>query len=169
MATLVGKVGMVTKGAWSSSATYEILDVVSYNGGLYIAKQAVPANTAPTNTTYWQNATNMKNYDKSKHFYAYAQTLEIDISDYLSNSGSDNYYTQILIHSWGGSGGVNNESYSLLALVNTQTLASGQTIEASSIILHAASTMSLTYNSTTHKLSITTNAGINLHLGAEIL
>lgn len=56
MATDLGKVGIVTKGTWSSSATYEILDAVSYNGGLYIAKQAVPANTAPTNTTYWQEA-----------------------------------------------------------------------------------------------------------------
>lgn len=56
MATLVGKVGMVMKGVWSNSATYEVLDAVSYNNGLYIAKQAVPANTAPTNTTYWQSA-----------------------------------------------------------------------------------------------------------------
>lgn len=56
MATLVGKVGIVMKGAWSSSAPYEVLDAVSYNNGLYIAKQAVPANTVPTNTTYWQPA-----------------------------------------------------------------------------------------------------------------
>lgn len=56
MATDLGKVGMVLKGAWSSSATYEVMDAVSYNNGLYIAKQAVPANTAPTNTTYWQVA-----------------------------------------------------------------------------------------------------------------
>ena len=56
MATNVGRVGMVTKGAWINSATYEVLDVVTYNNGLYIAKQAVPANTLPTNTTYWQMA-----------------------------------------------------------------------------------------------------------------
>ena len=60
MATLVGKVGMVMKGNWSSSATYEVLDTVSYNGGLYTAKQNVPANTAPTNTTYWQAAASLK-------------------------------------------------------------------------------------------------------------
>lgn len=58
MATDLGKVGIVMKGTWSSSATYEVLDAVSYNNGLYIAKQAVPANTAPTNTTYWQLASN---------------------------------------------------------------------------------------------------------------
>lgn len=54
MATDLGKVGMVMKGDWNSSATYEALDAVTYNNGLYIAKQAVPANTTPTNTTYWQ-------------------------------------------------------------------------------------------------------------------
>lgn len=54
MATDVGKVGIVMKGAYNSENTYENLDCVSYNGGLYIAKQNVPANTAPTNTTYWQ-------------------------------------------------------------------------------------------------------------------
>lgn len=55
-ATLVGKAGIVLKGAYSSASTYEIMDAVSYNNGLYIAKQAVPANTPPTNTTYWQAA-----------------------------------------------------------------------------------------------------------------
>lgn len=58
MATDLGKVGMVTKGTWNSASTYEVLDVVSYNNGVYIAKQAVPANTLPTNTTYWQEALN---------------------------------------------------------------------------------------------------------------
>ena len=54
MATDLGKVGMRMRGTWSSSTAYEVLDAVSYNGSLYIAKQAVPANTLPTNTTYWQ-------------------------------------------------------------------------------------------------------------------
>lgn len=56
MATLIGKVGIVMKGDYNSANTYEVLDAVSYNGGLYVAKQAVPANTLPTNTTYWQKA-----------------------------------------------------------------------------------------------------------------
>ena len=55
-ATDLGKVGMVMKGTYNSANTYEVLDAVSYNNGLYIAKQAVPAGTLPTNTTYWQNA-----------------------------------------------------------------------------------------------------------------
>lgn len=58
MATDLGKVGMRMRGDWNSSTAYEVLDAVSYAGGLYVAKQAVPANTAPTNTTYWQPAIN---------------------------------------------------------------------------------------------------------------
>ena len=50
----LGKVGLVLKGSWNNAATYEVLDVVTYNNGLYIAKQDVPANTLPTDTTYWQ-------------------------------------------------------------------------------------------------------------------
>lgn len=54
MATLIGRVGMVIKGAWDSSVAYDTLDVVTYNNNTYIAKQASPAGTLPTNTTYWQ-------------------------------------------------------------------------------------------------------------------
>lgn len=54
--TDIGRVGMVTKGAYNSASTYEALDVVNDNGGTYIAKQGVPAGIAPTNTTYWQPA-----------------------------------------------------------------------------------------------------------------
>ena len=63
MATDLGKVGMRARGSWNSSTTYEVLDVVSYNNSLYIAKQAVPANTAPTNTTYWQVAFSASNIE----------------------------------------------------------------------------------------------------------
>lgn len=59
MATNVGKVGIVMKGTWNSASTYEVLDAVTYSGSLYIAKQDVPANTTPTNTTYWQLATDL--------------------------------------------------------------------------------------------------------------
>ena len=47
---------MVMKGNYNSSSTYEILDVVTYNNGTYIAKANVPANTDPSNTSYWQEA-----------------------------------------------------------------------------------------------------------------
>ena len=85
MATDLGKVGMVMKGTWSSSATYEIMDVVGYNNGLYIAKQAVPANTLPTNTTYWQTAidtssflTTLINNEISRHRLSYMCQLSME-------------------------------------------------------------------------------------------
>lgn len=56
MASLVGRVGLVLKGAWDSDAAYDIMDVVTYNNSVYIAKQLVPAGTLPTNTTYWEVA-----------------------------------------------------------------------------------------------------------------
>lgn len=52
----VGRVSFVMKGAWNLATSYEKLDVVSYNGSLYIAKQDAPGGTAITNTTYWQLA-----------------------------------------------------------------------------------------------------------------
>lgn len=80
MATDLGKVGIVMKGAWNSSATYEALDAVNYNGGTYIAKQAVPANTAPTNVTYWQIAlANPADYDNKNVFF---------VAGVLRNTGS---------------------------------------------------------------------------------
>lgn len=51
----IGKIRMTPKGEFDSSSTYEILDVVmnSSMNKLYIAKQAVPANSSLDNTTYW--------------------------------------------------------------------------------------------------------------------
>jgi hypothetical protein len=75
MATDLGKVGIVMKGTWSSSATYEVLDAVSYDTGLYIAKQSVPANTLPTNTTYWQAA-----IDASSFLTVLVKKTEIEVT-----------------------------------------------------------------------------------------
>lgn len=75
MATDLGKVGIVAKGAWSSLATYEVLDAVSYNGETYIAKQDVPAGKLPTNTTYWQTALSVNvevgTLESTSNVYAY--------------------------------------------------------------------------------------------------
>lgn len=85
MATLVGKVGIVMKGNWSSSATYEVLDAVSYAGGLYIAKQSVPANTAPTNTTYWQPAAT-PTYKVKEFTYTYEQATSSGTQETIANA-----------------------------------------------------------------------------------
>lgn len=40
-------------GNWSDAKAYEPLTIVQYMGSSYTSKQAVPAGTLPTNTTYW--------------------------------------------------------------------------------------------------------------------
>ena len=96
MATDLGKVGIVMKGDWNSSATYEALDAVTYNNGLYIAKQAVPANTVPTNTTYWQPAVVVTNMFPTKTTITMAagSTITIGVgSTYdVSIAGASTYF-----------------------------------------------------------------------------
>lgn len=52
--TITAKIAPLPRGDYSSSATYDKLDVVAYNGATYMAIKSVPIGTAPTNTTYWQ-------------------------------------------------------------------------------------------------------------------
>ena len=53
MSTSAGRVLMIPKGDYDATATYTMLDVVSYQGKSYVAKTTTTGN-APTNTTYWQ-------------------------------------------------------------------------------------------------------------------
>lgn len=53
MSASAGKVLMIPKGEYDATATYTMLDVVSYQGKSYVAKQTTTGN-APTDTTYWQ-------------------------------------------------------------------------------------------------------------------
>lgn len=53
MSTSAGRVLMIPKGDYDATKTYTMLDVVSYQGKSYVAKQTTTGN-APTNTTYWQ-------------------------------------------------------------------------------------------------------------------
>lgn len=84
MATDLGKVAMRMRGSWSSSATYEVLDAVTYSNGLYIAKQAVPANTAPTNTTYWQAAAKNPKVNYTGMVNLFNTSVAADASTYQS-------------------------------------------------------------------------------------
>lgn len=46
--------GLVPKGAYNSGTDYAVGDSVDYNGSSYVMFNDAPANTVPTNTTYWQ-------------------------------------------------------------------------------------------------------------------
>ena len=52
----LGKVAPTPKGAWSSTSTYEKLDIVTYDNEhkAYLAIQDVPTGTAITNNNYWE-------------------------------------------------------------------------------------------------------------------
>lgn len=54
--TILGRVGMLPKGAWSDTATYEKLDVVSNNGNSFVASKP-STGIQPTNTEYWMPLT----------------------------------------------------------------------------------------------------------------
>ena len=51
----IGAIYPLHKGAWSSGAAYDFLDMVIKDGSSYlcIAEDGAPAGTAVTNTTYW--------------------------------------------------------------------------------------------------------------------
>lgn len=48
-----GRVLIIPKGEYNAATAYSMLDLVSYNGSSYIAKQSTTGNL-PTNPTYWQ-------------------------------------------------------------------------------------------------------------------
>lgn len=55
--TTAGKILILPKGDYSSSDTYEMLDLVKHGGTSWLAKKAVPVGVEPTNSNseYWQN------------------------------------------------------------------------------------------------------------------
>ena len=52
MSAIAGRVLLIPKGNYDSTATYTMLDMVVYNGSSYICKQTC-SGVVPTNTTYW--------------------------------------------------------------------------------------------------------------------
>lgn len=54
--TILGRVGMLPKGAWSEATAYEKLDVVSNNGNSFVALKP-STGIQPTNTEYWMALT----------------------------------------------------------------------------------------------------------------
>lgn len=52
--TNLGRVLLILRGDWDSVTDYSKLDVVSYGGSSYVAKDVVPAGTSVNDTDYWQ-------------------------------------------------------------------------------------------------------------------
>ena len=52
----IGRVGVVAKGAYVSSTTYQPLDMVTYEDSAYICKQTSTGNTPTASSGYWMQA-----------------------------------------------------------------------------------------------------------------
>lgn len=50
---MLGKVSVVPKGSWISNESYEKLDIVTYEGSSYMAKENVSVGIPVSNETYW--------------------------------------------------------------------------------------------------------------------
>ena len=81
-----GRVLIMPKGEYDASTTYSMLDLVSYNGSSYVAKQSTTGNL-PTNTTYWQ----LSAYGGSAANMA-ANFAPIETTDYASRAYSQGDY-----------------------------------------------------------------------------
>lgn len=59
-----GRILIMPKGAYSASATYETLDMVSHNGTTWLAKKTVKGiEPSSSNSEHWQNMFNMSASD----------------------------------------------------------------------------------------------------------
>lgn len=56
----MGRLGLRIRGTYDAAASYEALDVVTFNGSSYVAKIAVPAanNTEPAENEQWATLVN---------------------------------------------------------------------------------------------------------------
>lgn len=90
----VGPMTMLTgvlKGVWVAETTYNVGEVVTYNGGTYILNVAATAGTLPTDTTKWQTMNSPKEYVESLNNFALVNTsTDNTISvDQNGNVGTD--------------------------------------------------------------------------------
>lgn len=89
-----GRVLIIPRGEYDPTYTYEMLDMVSFNGSSYIAKGST-TNNPPTNTTYWQvsalggdtskaiaNFANVETTTASAHEYEVGEYL-VDVNEVL--------------------------------------------------------------------------------------
>ena len=52
----IGRVGIVAKGAYVSTSTYQPLDMVTYEDSAYICRQTSTGNTPTAGSGYWMQA-----------------------------------------------------------------------------------------------------------------
>ena len=95
MSASAGRVLLLGKGEYNSATEYHILDVVSYHGSSYFAKQTT-TNHLPTNTTYWQllvGGEGMASADTIAYAEdGYTSSRAYAIDDYVYVLSADKFY-----------------------------------------------------------------------------
>lgn len=97
---VIGIVGAVYKGNYSSTTTYEYLNVVTYDGSSYICiKEEGCTGITPTNTTYWQLMAKKGEFteeDKEEFKQAVVQDSKTEITEHTEAKKTelDNYTTE---------------------------------------------------------------------------
>lgn len=76
-----GRVLIIPRGDYDPAYTYEMLDLVSFNGSSYIAKGST-TNNPPTNTAYWQVIALGGDTSKAIANFAYVETTAIATREY---------------------------------------------------------------------------------------
>ena len=94
MSTSAGRVLMIPKGDYDATATYTMLDVVSYQGKSYVAKQTTTGN-APTNTTYWQLMIDAQGHTIKDSTTTFPNRANLVFEDFYIEDDSTNNATKI--------------------------------------------------------------------------
>lgn len=94
MSTSAGKVLMIPKGDYDATETYTMLDVVSYQGKSYVAKQTTTGN-APTNTTYWQLMVDAQGHTIKDSTTTFPNRANLVFADFYIEDDSTNNATII--------------------------------------------------------------------------
>lgn len=82
-----GKVMILPRGDWNASVAYTMLDLVHVpNSATYLAIKDVPAGTAVTNTTYWQEICNTTGIH-GDIANTYSSSATYDVGDYVMYDG----------------------------------------------------------------------------------
>lgn len=121
--TVLGAVGILPVGEWSSANTYNRLDIVTYQGSSYVAIDDVPVNTLPTNTTYWQLMAHKGDTGATPEITAQANTLSPGSDATVVVSGTaENPVITFGIPKGDGITSVSVEKTSTEGLVDTYTM-----------------------------------------------
>ena len=95
MSASAGRILLLPKGAYDANTTYNLLDMVFYQGSTYVAKQTTTGNL-PTNTTYWQIlAQGTQSAQVAGNYYGTCDTAAATAAKVVTIPAIENFVLQI--------------------------------------------------------------------------